>query len=62
MLHRKVTVREESGTTTAWAGIAWDGDGVGWDARDGNGVGWAETATAWSGLGDESLREMRAGR
>ena len=26
---------------------------------DGDGVGLAETATAWSGLGDESLREMR---
>ena len=27
---------------------------------DGDGVGLAETVTAWSGLGDESLREMRA--
>ena len=29
---------------------------MGWD---GDGVGWAETATAWSGLGDQSLRGAR---
>ena len=34
-----------------------DSDGVGWD---GDGVGSAETAMVWSGLGNESLREMRA--
>ena len=36
-----------------------DGDGVGWD---GDGVGSAETATAWSGLADESLRERELER
>ena len=30
--------------------------GLGWD---GDGVGWAETATAWNGLGDQSLRGER---
>ena len=36
-----------------------DGDDVGWD---GDGVGSAETATAWSGLADESLRERELER
>ena len=35
-----------------------DSNGVGWDFWDDDGVGSTETATAWSGLGDESLREL----
>ena len=53
-------VREESGTVMAtamaWAGMAWDSDGVGWA---GTATTWAGLRRRWRGVGWE-MREMRA--